>query len=156
MGLLNSLFRAGSARPNEDHGTWLQPYANVLGGRIRQPEHDGEHGFIDGADAAISWTLRVLARKEHDFQSPRACHHLLWHTDSVRMDEIAVVFGNAGDAAGLWGAVDGGPMMTFVERANPLALPAALPWQPEGRSSWPTGRSTRRTSAARTTTTLAR
>ena len=133
MGLLNSLFRAGSARPNEDHGTWLQPYADVLGGRIRQPEHHDEHGFIDGADAAVNWTLHVLARKEPDFESPRTYHHLLWHTDSVRMDEVAVVFGNAGSDAGRWGARDGmrgGPTLTFVERARPLALPSALsaPW----------------------------
>jgi hypothetical protein len=133
MGLLNSLFRAGSARPNEDHGNWLRPYADVLGGRFRQPEHHDEHGFIDGATDAISWTLRILARKEPDSDSHRAYHHLLWHTDSVRVDEIVVAFGNSSSHVGLWDGRDGmrgGPTVTFVERARPLALPSTLsaPW----------------------------
>ena len=133
MGLLNSLFRAGSARPNGNHDTWLRPYADVLGGRIRQPEHDDEHGVIDGTGAGISWTLRVLARPEPNAESARAYHHLTWHTDSARTHEVAVVFGNSASEAGLWSGLDGmraGPTVTFVERARPLALPSALsaPW----------------------------
>ena len=108
MGFLKSLLKSIGSSEAEKPGAWLGEYAQSLEGQIRPPAHDDEEGLIDGtASDGIAWTLRVLRRTEADSENPSEYHHVVWHTDAVRRDDVVLVFSSAGDDAGRWVGVDG-------------------------------------------------
>ena len=109
MGFIKSLFRNITAPiVQEKPAEWLRSYAEALGGVARRPDYDDEEGVIDGASAdGIAWSVRVLRRNDRDGDSPFDYHHVLWHTDAVRVANVALVFGSHPRDVGVWGGLDG-------------------------------------------------
>ena len=105
MGFIKSLFRNITAPTvREKPAEWLRSYAEALGGVARRPDYDDEEGIIDGASGdGIRWSLRVLQRNDRDGDSPFDFHHVLWHTDAVRLADVALVFGSHPRDDGMWG-----------------------------------------------------
>ena len=109
MGFLKSLFKSiTSVEAAEKRGEWLRSYAETLGAAARSADHADEEGIIEGTSTdGIAWRLRVLQRNDRDGDSPFDFHHVLWHTDAVRLANVILVFGSHPRDVAMWGGLDG-------------------------------------------------
>ena len=109
MGLLRSLLKSlGAPEATAKPSRWLVDLAGSIG-RVAVASDDPEdEGIIEGGtDDGLAWTLRMLTRVEPDADSPREQHHVLWHSSSVQVDDVVLVFGSSSHDAGLWAGLDG-------------------------------------------------